>query len=87
MTRLGLDPAPFSSARHKFPITMWWKISQERKGLESLTKKKIISIWTKRGGGSGREALGGVGDFFPKKHLEKQSGVNKETATHCPPNK
>lgn len=86
MTRLGLNHALFSSARRKFPIYVV-ENSPGKKGIRKPYKKKSFPSGQREVEGGGREALGGVGDFFPKKHLEKQSGVNKETATHCPPNK
>ena len=39
--------------------------------------------------GDGEEGVGerGERDLFSKKHLEKQSGGNKQASAHCPPNK
>lgn len=95
----GLQPALFSSK----PVISFLSESTADSGpgkkkdythswkKKKKDKKKQSPSGQKEEGRRGveRESEGGVEGFFlkKKKHLEKQSGINKQAGFHCPPNK
>lgn len=90
----GLQPALFSS---KLVISFLSECMVEsrpgRRRITHMPVKKQSPSGQKEEGQRGveRESEGGVEGFFlkkkKKKHLEKQSGINKQAGFHCPPNK
>lgn len=90
--RLASSLSSSPRTRHKFSIRVHGGIRPGKKKDYTHGCKKQSPSGQKEEGRRGvkRESEGGVEGFFlkkKKKHLEKQSGINKQAGFHCPPNK